>query len=117
METVESKTAITPVVGVKSDPPKVGDVNTAPTTTAEQDRSTAGQVAINLMWEKTQRIIALSVTGTACFCAVYQSLFAKNDKESGNQFLFGVANLVIGFYFGRTNHQRTGGVLTGDTGR
>jgi hypothetical protein len=25
-------------------------------------------------------------------------------------FLFGVANLVTGFYFGRTNHQRSGGV-------
>jgi len=25
-------------------------------------------------------------------------------------FLFGVANLVTGFYFGRTNHQRTGGI-------
>jgi cobalamin synthase len=29
-------------------------------------------------------------------------------------FLFGVANLVTGFYFGRTNHQRSGGV-GGDT--
>lgn len=87
----------------------------APNTTAEENLKTAGQRAINLVWETTQMKIALSVIWAAL---VVSSLLAVLGKYFGSPdiqlaavvFLFGVANLVTGFYFGRTNHQRSGGV-------
>lgn len=81
----------------------------ASTTTVEQDRKTAGQRQINLLWELTQAIIALSVTTitlyTASQLAVLQSAETASFLLLSNAFF-----LVIGFYFGRTNHQRTGGI-------
>lgn len=84
-------------------------------TTAEQDRVTAGQRAINLIWENTQMKVALSVIWSSLAAAIILSVFGKFLGSADLQlaavvFLFGVANLVTGFYFGRTNHQRTGGV-------
>lgn len=58
--------------------------------------ATAGHRQINVIWETTQMRVALSVIWGSLVVAVV--------------FLFGVANLVTGFYFGRTNHARTGGV-------
>ena len=95
---------------------------TAPTTTEEDDRKTAGQREINRIWEATQRQIALAVIVSALFVAICLGLFGRflnrgqdNSLQlAANVFLFGVANLVTGFYFGRTNHQRSGGV-GGDT--
>jgi len=110
-------------------PPGVVDRSTlplAPTTTTEQDRSAqaqeagqelkaAGQRQINLIWELTQMRVALSVIWTALFAAVTLSigglyLGTQDVQLAAIVFLFGVANLVTGFYFGRTNHQRSGGV-------
>ena len=70
----------------------------------------SGQRRVNLMWEVTQAIIAISVVEAVLFVGVQNAL---NDP-AGAAFvlLSGLANLVIGFYFGRTNHTRTGG--TGD---
>lgn len=86
-----------------------------PTTTAEQDRKTAGQREINLIWENTQMKVALSVVWASLIVAVALAIFGKALGSEDIQlaavvFLFGVANLVTGFYFGRTNHQRSGGV-------
>lgn len=77
-----------------------------PTTTAEQDRKSLGQRQINRVWEYTQAVIAVSVTMSTLYAAVF---IREIDK---GQFLFLTNTLfvVIGFYFGRTNHQRTGGV-------
>lgn len=91
----------------------------SPSTTDEQDRTTAGQRAINLIWENTQMKIALSVIWGALAVSALLAVFGKWLGTSDMQlaaivFLFGVANLVTGFYFGRTNHQRSGGV-GGDT--
>ena|SRR5580765_2625977 len=86
-----------------------------PDTTSEQDRKTAGQRRINIIWEVTQAIIALTVTGTGMYVAAQLAL--RNDPDvnaksaSVTAFLL-ISNtvfLVIGFYFGRTNHQRVGG--------
>jgi cobalamin synthase len=78
-------------------------------TTAEQDRKTAGQRHINLIWELTQAVIALSVTTITLYTASKLALFEPAQTASflllSNAFF-----LVIGFYFGRTNHQRSGGV-------
>lgn len=73
-------------------------------TTSEQDRHSLGQRRINLIWELTQGVIALAVTGAALMAA----LQGTSSELLGNAFF-----LVIGFYFGRTNHQRVGGVELG----
>lgn len=104
---------VTPDVPVEA--PKVGDLNTAPTTTAAQDMVTAGQRTINLIWENTQMKVALSVIWAAllvsAILAVAGKILGTPDLQlAAIVFLFGVANLVTGFYFGRTNHSRTGGV-------
>jgi hypothetical protein len=87
----------------------------APKTTEEQDRVSAGQRVVNLMWESTQRMIALWVIGAALSVGIALAVAGRvlgtpDIQLAAVVFLFGVANLVTGFYFGRTNHQRTGGV-------
>ena len=81
----------------------------AATTTAEQDRMTVGQRRINLIWEITQAVIAICVTMTTLYVASALAVHGGADMVT-----FGLLSnaffLVIGFYFGRTNHQRQGGV-------
>jgi cobalamin synthase len=80
----------------------------------ELDRVTHGQRRINLIWEVTQAIIAIAVTLTTLFVAA--DLTVNGNTESAAFLLLSNAFfLVIGFYFGRTNHQRVGGI-GGDTG-
>lgn len=97
-------------------PAKVGDKNTAPTTTAEQDTTTAGQRHINRIWEYTQAILAIFVTSATLYVA---GSLALAEKGSDGAFLL-LSNaffVVVTTYLSRTNHQRIGGVKTGDTGR
>jgi hypothetical protein len=71
----------------------------------------AGQRRINVIWEYTQAFIAATVVTTVL--AVSAVLSVKGDggeRVAAFVFMTGVANLVIGFYFGRTNHQRVGGI-------
>lgn len=79
------------------------------TTTAEEDRVTHGQRRINLLWEVTQSLIALVVTSSTLYVAAKRSSSSPSETAAflllSNGFF-----LVIGFYFGRTNHSRTGGV-------
>jgi hypothetical protein len=87
----------------------------APDTTAEEDRKTAGQREINMIWENTQMKVALSVVWAALFVAAVLSVMgrwlgAPDMQLAAIVFLFGVANLVTGFYFGRTNHAKSGGI-------
>lgn len=76
----------------------------------------SGQRTVNNVWEAMQAIIALMVTGTGMWVSANLALReddATEDKAAAFAavvFITGAANLVIGFYFGRTNHQRTGGV-------
>lgn len=104
------------IAPVKSDP------SVPARTTSEEDRKTQSQRNINLIWETTQMRVALSVIWAALLVssslAVFGGWLGKPDIQlAAIVFLFGVANLVSGFYFGRTNHQRTGGVgaIEGDT--
>jgi len=87
-----------------------------PTTTAEENRKTEGQRKINLIWELTQAFVAVTVT----LATLYTSIsLALKDKASDASFLL-LSNaffLVIGFYFGRTNHQRIGGIGSNEIGR
>lgn len=78
-------------------------------TTHEQDLKTAGQRSSNRTWETTQAFLAISVTEVALLVVVL--LVFKNDPNvllAGLTMLSGLVNLVIGFYFGRTNHARIG---------
>jgi len=116
-------TVIPPVVEPQGDRKSA---SMSPTTTSEQDRKSVasddaaerkaeGQRQINLIWENTQMRVALSVIWSALAVA---GILAVGSKFLGSPdiqlaavvFLFGVANLVTGFYFGRTNHTRSGGI-------
>lgn len=74
----------------------------------------AGQRQTSNLWERTQQVIALGVVfaslTTAMFLIVFGALQRGDAEPVAFVFLASVANLVIGFYFGRTNHTRTGGV-------
>lgn len=80
------------------------DPSAPATTTGEEDRATYGQRRINLIWEGTQAAIAVSVT----IATVIGALWGVDSAVLANSFF-----LVVGFYFGRTNHQRIGGVVQG----
>lgn len=84
-----------------------------PTTTVQQDISHAGQRRINLIWEVTQAIIALGVIGATLFVDGYAAIHGNelNQIQSSALMQLNVmAALVTGFYFGRTNHQKQGGI-------
>lgn len=73
----------------------------SPTTTKEEDRKTAGQRGVNLIWESTQAVVAITITGATIYCSV-------NSLES--QVLSNAFTLIVALYFVRTNHTKTGGV-------
>ena len=76
----------------------------------EESLRSSGQRRINGLWEITQSLVALFVTGTTLYAAI--SVIHSNSPIAHEMvaFLTNVFFVVIGFYFGRTNHQRTGGV-------
>lgn len=73
----------------------------SPTTTLQQDLTTAGQRRVNLVWEFTQAGVALAITLAVIYCSIIKS----TSPELTNAFF-----LIIGFYFSRTNHQAIGGI-------
>jgi len=75
----------------------------------ESDRVSHGQRRINLIWEITQAVVAVSVTLVTLGVAGQLSLRVPTDTAAA-LLLSNAFFLVIGFYFGRTNHQRIGGV-------
>jgi cobalamin synthase len=79
----------------------------------EHQLRSAGQRKINLIWESTQATIAIAVTLSTVAASVYLSL--QSDKTAYT-FLTNILFVVIGFYFGRTNHNRTGGIGGGIAG-
>lgn len=81
--------------------PVVDRPHASPTTTAEQDRASLGVRRMNLIWETTQAAIAILVTGTALVGNI-----AGHNSDVLNNACF----VVLGFYFGRTNHARPSGV-------
>ncbi len=80
------------------------------TTTVEQDLRTAAQRKVNFIWEFTQAAIAMVVV-SATLAYNFIILFVKlptNNTEKAEVLLSNAFFLVIGFYFGRTNHARIG---------
>jgi len=82
----------------------------------EGDRVTYGQRRVNLIWEITQAVIAILVTLVTLFVSAVLALRGDVDRAA-TLLLSNAFFLVVGFYFGRTNHQRTGGVPSGEIGR
>lgn len=72
-----------------------------PTTTHEENIVTSGQRRINLIWETTQALIALAITGSI----IYNAINKINSDVLTNAFF-----LIVSMYFVRTNHQLIGGV-------
>lgn len=84
-----------------------------PTTTAEEDRHSLGQRSTNILWERTQSIIAVSLIWGTVGVATWMVVTDPINRLMAFLFLTNAASGVIGFYFGRTNHQRVGGVQLG----
>lgn len=76
-----------------------------PTTTEQEDKVTAGQRLVNILWEVTQTVIAITVVVSTMIKAF--SLTEGQDIPTIMAVAFGT---VVGFYFARTNHQAIGGI-------
>jgi len=76
-----------------------------PTTTSEEDLHSKSQRSVNLIWEWTQSFSAGSVVLTTCIAILIKHTLPAE--------WWTILGLVIGFYFGRTNHQSVGGVQLG----
>ena len=107
-------------------PPQVGDLNTAPNTTAADDLRTAGQRWTNRLWESVQAVISIFVVATALAVNARLAMLVAGgtasehqiaSANSGAQNINVLASLIVGFYFGRVNHQKEAGVQKGDLGR
>lgn len=99
------------------------DTNIPPTTTAAEDLVKAGQREVNLIWERKQASIASWVVGTALVVSsavalliIYPNATEKQTAMAITAFVLisNLVSLVIGFYFGRTNHTKVGGVGSKD---
>lgn len=87
--------------------------NMAPNTTAAEDLTAHGQRRINILWEITQTVIAISVTSVTIFVLARASLTPQpldNNQQIAINQLMVMATLVLSAYFQRTNHQNIGGV-------
>ena len=73
----------------------------SPTTTVQEDITTAGQRKVNLIWEYTQASVAVLVTFAFLYCEI------KKIDSIAVRMGF---SLIVGFYFSRTNHEKIGGV-------
>lgn len=80
---------------------KADDLTLTPTTTAADDKVTAGQRLTSLLWESTQATISVAITLAVIYCAVKQI----NSETITNAFFF-----IVATYFTRTNHVKIGGV-------
>jgi hypothetical protein len=78
-------------------------------TTFQQDLTMAGQRRVNLIWEYTQAVVAVTVVLSNMIVGVYEGLVPSASHEYP-VILSSALFLVIGFYFSRTNHAAIGGV-------
>lgn len=99
-----------------------------PDTTKEEDTVTAGQRTVNLMWERTQAKIAVSVVMVNLIVnsALPIAVVSLRIDVSTNQLsvltlclqpVSLITGIIIGFYFSRTNHTKIGGVGLKESGR
>lgn len=81
---------------------KKGGKALAPNTTEQDDLVTAGQRRINLIWELTQALVAVSITWSIIYMRIKG---LESDGTLTNAFF-----LIVSMYFIRTNHKLIGGV-------
>lgn len=79
-------------------------------TTFQEDLIVAAQRRINLIWEVTQSAIALVVVLAAMIVGAYQGFLSIVNRPEYPVILSTTLGVVVGFYFGRTNHTATGGI-------
>lgn len=105
-ETPKIDTVVDHKIDTKIEEAKIGvsaedkrtSLNASIASTSDKEK---GQRNINLIWEVTQAIIAISVTGSI----IYSSLLEINSDILGNAF-----TLILALYFVRTNHTKIGGI-------
>lgn len=110
-------TAVDPAKGVQVEAgdKRAGDMKVSEHVQVQQSadieasiKRTEGQRNINATWERTQAIIAVSVTLTVL--AVSAILIIRGEGELGAFLLLSnVFFLVVGSYFQRTNHTKSSG--------
>ncbi len=69
-----------------------------------------GQRRINLIWERTQAVVALMIVLANMIVGTYQGLIYTEKHIEFPTILSNSLFLVIGFYFSRTNHAAIGGI-------
>jgi hypothetical protein len=82
----------------------------APTTTIQEDLTTAGQRRINLIWEYTQSAVTLMVVLSNMTVAISNGIRAGDIVDRHPVILSSSLFLILGFYYSRTNHAAIGGV-------
>lgn len=106
--------------GRSSDPMAAKAVNENVTTSTIENISTPhqreeegltsrGQRWVNLIWEFTQAIMTIMIVYANIRAAFEQPALSATATATLNNAMF----VVLGFYYGRTNHQRVGGVQQG----
>ena len=81
-------------------------------TTFQEDLIAAGQRHINVKWETTQQMIAVVIASAVTLACSYLIVRGRDDSLRTPAFML-LSNaffLVVGTYFQRTNHTKSGGV-------
>ena len=79
-----------------------------PSTTVQQDLTTEGQRKVNLIWERTQSLVAVMIV--AANIAVWVNASFHNTVANIPAGLSDALFVIVGFYYGRTNHAAIGGI-------
>lgn len=80
---------------------KLEGVTLPPTTTEQEDTVASRQSRISVLWESSQSLISLAITGAVIYCQIK----GIQSETLNNAFFF-----VVATYLQRTNHVRIGGV-------
>lgn len=108
-------------VEVTQAPPAAEVLKVKQPLTAAEDADvlmTLGQRRVNILWEVTSSLIALSVTGSTLWIA--GTLALRPDSESQVAAFVLLSNVffsVLTAYIQKVNHSKIGGVKAGDPGR
>lgn len=116
VEAVSSDPVVKAAVLHAADPDVLAGLRAAASATeTETSLRSEGQRVVSMLWETTQKTIAMVTVGGAVSLSVVVVVFGKwlaleaDVRIAAFMFVASAANLVIGFYYGRTNHQRVGG--------
>lgn len=90
-----------PIPNKKIPPENIDPSSSLPSkTTREEDINTAGQRRVNILWERTQSVVAVLIVLALIYCTIMQI----DSRTMENAFY-----LIVSMYFVRTNHHLVGG--------